>query len=82
MSSRVPTPELPKSTGSLEDLFMVGRAATVKEATVEQVVAPPNVKAALQLKDPDAIVTRIQRVLLMDGRPHTYPSNIDNNGGE
>ncbi len=69
-------PKFPKFTGSIDDLFMVGRAAVVKDASVEQVPAPPKVKTALQLEGSDTIVTRIQRVLLLNGRPHTYHQNF------
>src|SRR3990167_3809243 len=65
-------PNFPKFTGSLDQLFMVGIAGVVKEATIEQVVAPPKVALALQLKGPNAYVTRIQRVLSLHGTPHTY----------
>jgi GntR family transcriptional regulator len=40
-------PKLAKFTGSIDQLFMVGQAAAVTEADVEQVPAPHKVKLAL-----------------------------------
>jgi len=70
------TPGFPKFTGALDQLFMVGKAAVVKEANVEQVPPPSNVRTALQLGGSDTTVTRIQRVLLLNGKPHTYHQNF------
>jgi len=69
-------PEFPKFTGSLDQLFMIGKSAVVKEANVEQVVASPKLKAALQLAESDVSVTRVERVLLLDGRPYAYHQNF------
>ena len=76
VAMRSQAPEFPKFTGSLDELFMVGRAAVVKEANVEQVPVPPRVRTALQLEGSDTTVTRIQRVLLLNGKHHSYVQNF------
>jgi len=68
--------QFPKFTGSLDQLFMIGKSAVVKEAYVEQVVASPKVKAALQLTESDLSVTRVERVLLLNGKPYAYHHNF------
>ena len=76
VAMRSQAPEFPKFTGSLDQLFMIGKSAVVKEATVEQVVASPKLKAALQLAESDLFVTRVERVLLLHGRPNAYHQNF------
>ncbi len=76
VAMRSQAPEFPKFTGSLDQLFMIGKSAVVKEATVEQVVAPRKISLALQLEDPNMYVTRIQRLLFLHGAPHTYHQNF------
>ena len=69
-------PDFPKFTGLIDSLFMIGRASTVKEASVEEVIASPKVKGALQLADSNVSVTKIQRVLLLHDRPYAYHENF------
>ena len=76
VAMRSQAPEFPKFTGSLDQLFMIGKSAVVKEATVEQVVASPKLKAALQLTESDLFVTRVERVFLLHGRPYVYHQNF------
>jgi len=69
-------PKLAKFTGSIDQLFMVGQAAAVTEADVEQMPAPHKVKIALKLDGSDTSVTRIRRVLSLGGKPHTFHQNF------
>lgn len=69
-------PDFPKFTGLIDSLFMIGRGGVVKKASVEEVLAPPKVRAALQLTGSDASTTRIQRVLLVHDRPYAYHENF------
>jgi len=73
---RSQAPEFPKFTGSLDQLFMIGKSSVVKEATVEQVAVSPKLKAALQLAESDVSVTKVQRVLLLHGRSFGYHQNF------
>lgn len=68
--------DFPKFTGLIDSLFMIGRGGVVKEASVEEVLAPPKVRAALQLTGSDVSVTKIQRVLLAHDRPYAYHENF------
>ncbi len=76
VANRPEGPKLGTLTGSIDQLFMVGRAAVVTEADVEQVPAPHKVKIALQLGGSDASVTRVRRVLSLGGKPHTFLQNF------
>ncbi len=76
VAKRPKQPDLPRFTGSIDGLFMIGAGGTVKLASVEEVIAPPKVKAALQLDDPDTTVTRIHRVLLLHGKPYASHQNF------
>ena len=75
VAKRPEGPKVAKFTGSIDQLFMVGRAAVVTEADVEQVPAPHKVKIALELAGSDTSVTRIRRVLSLGGKPHTFHQN-------
>lgn len=69
-------PNFPKFTGLIDSLFMIGRGGVVKEVSIEEVLAPPKVRVALRLKGSDVPTTRIQRVLVLHGRPHAYHQNF------
>ena len=76
VAKRPEGPKVATFTGSIDQLFMVGRAAVVTEADVEQVPAPHKVKIALELAGSDTSVTRIRRVLSLGGKPHTFHQNF------
>jgi len=76
VATRLERPDLPKFTGLIDSLFMIGRGGVVKEAHVDEVLAPPKVKAALQLTGSDVSVTKIRRVLLIHDRSYAYHQNF------
>ncbi|MBI4528544.1 MAG: GntR family transcriptional regulator [Deltaproteobacteria bacterium] len=69
-------PKFPKFTGSIDDLFMIGRGGVVKEATTDEVPATARIREALGLTEQPASVVRIQRVLLLHERPYAYHQNF------
>jgi GntR family transcriptional regulator len=69
-------PKFPKFTGSIDDLFMIGRGGVVKEAAKDEVVATSRIKEVLRLTEQPSSVIRIQRVLLLHDRPYAYHRNF------
>lgn len=76
VAKRPEMPAFPKFTGSIDDLFMIGRGGVVKEATMDEVPASSKIKEVLGLTEPGASVVIIQRVLLLHGRPYAYHQNF------
>lgn len=76
VAKRPEVPAFPKSTGSIDGLFMIGRGGVVKEATMDEVPASSKINEVLGLTEPGASVVRIQRVLLLHGRPYAYHQNF------
>ena len=68
--------DLPKFTGSIADLFMIKKGWVVKDASIEEVRAPPKIKEALRLTGSSLSVVKIQRVLLLHGRPYGFHQNF------
>ncbi len=69
-------PEFPKFSGSIDGLFMIGRGGVVRDAAMDEVPVTVKIKKNLQLAESAASVIRIQRVLLLHGRPYAYHQNF------
>lgn len=76
VAKRREKPDFPKFTGSIDGLFMIGRGGVVKDATMDDVPVTSKIREGLQLTEPCASVVRIQRVLLLHGRPYAYHQNF------
>ena len=76
LAKELEAPKFPKFTGSIDDLFMIGRGGIVKEATKDEVAATARIKRALRLSEDIPSVIRIQRVLLLHDRPYAYHQNF------